>query len=1247
MRTRLTSRLSLLFLSFAVALLVFPAMAFAETVAPDGTTSTSLPTIQSDQADYPPGATVTLTGSNWQAGESVHINVNDTYGASWSRNVAVTADASGNISDSFNLPDYFVSDYDVTATGAQSGTVRTTFTDSPNPNTLTVSPSSAQVTQGNSVNYTATVGYGGNTTAPSCTISLSASGLPTGATASFAPSSRTSTSTADFNSVMTVSTTNATPTGTHTFTVQMTRGAGCQGNGNLTQQVTLVVNSGNQAPVANNDSLTTNEDTAGNVNVLANDTDANNDTLTVTGNTNPSHGTVSRSGGTFTYNPANNYNGSDSFNYTISDGKGGTATATVNISVTAVNDAPVAVDDSYNTNEDNPLTVAAPGVLGNDTDVDSANLTAAKVLNSGPSHGSVTLNPNGSFTYTPDANYNGPDSFKYTASDGTAQSNEATVSITVTAVNDAPTANAQSVSTNEDVAKAITLVGNDVEGSSLTYTIVTDPQHGTLSGTGDSRTYTPDNNYSGSDSFTFKVSDGSLDSNTATVSITVDAVNDAPVANNDSLTTDEDTAGNGNVLTNDTDVDSTTLTATKVTGPTHGTLTFNANGSYTYTPNANYNGPDSFTYNANDGSLDSNTATVSITVNSVNDAPVAQEDTKTTDEDTPLIFPSSDLVANDNKGAANESGQTLRVTAVSNATHGTVSLASEGGNITFTPATDFNGQATFDYRVCDNGSPNECSVETATVNVTVNAVNDAPVAVGDSYNTNEDTVLNVAVPGVLANDSDVDSANLTAVLVSSTSHGSVTLNANGSFSYNPANNYNGSDSFTYKANDGTDSSNVVTVSITVNSVNDAPSFTKGANQTVNEDSGPHSVTGWATNISAGPADENGQTLNFLVSNDNNSLFTTGGQPAVSTNGTLTYTLAANANGSATVSVKLHDNGATANDGDDTSATQTFTITINAVNDNPVIISVSNSGPISEGSSATITVNASDVDNPSGDLSYSFDCNNDSTFEKGPHAANNDSCAFNDEGTYQVNVRVTDGAGGSATDFTNVQVNNANPTIGPLTVSGSGTACNAGNNVNLSFSITDPGSADNISGTIYWGDGQSQTFTGRTVSESHTYAAGSYTVKVVANDGDGGTDTRFSDANAVSLRYNVSQLQDPVNSTGMTMSVFKYGSTVPLKVLITDCNNQPVNGLVPKISFNKVSSSTPNIGINEGLSTQPNDTNFLMRDAGNGQYIYNLSTKSLADGDATYNATITDSKATTTAPATYGPKVTQNFGLRSK
>ncbi len=119
MRTKLRSKVTLLFMTFAVVALIFPAMAFAQ----------GAPTIQSDKADYAPGELVTLTGSNWQPGESVNINVNDDAGQTWSRNVDVTADASGNISDSFNLPDWFVATYKVTATGAQSGVATTSFTD--------------------------------------------------------------------------------------------------------------------------------------------------------------------------------------------------------------------------------------------------------------------------------------------------------------------------------------------------------------------------------------------------------------------------------------------------------------------------------------------------------------------------------------------------------------------------------------------------------------------------------------------------------------------------------------------------------------------------------------------------------------------------------------------------------------------------------------------------------------------------------------------------------------------------------------------------------------------------------------------------------------------------------------------------------------------------------------------------------------------------------------------------------------
>ena len=178
--------------------------------------------------------------------------------------------------------------------------------------------------------------------------------------------------------------------------------------------------------------------------MLANDTDVDSATLTAALVAGPSHGTLTlNANGSFSYTPAANYNGTDTFTYTASDGSLTSNVATVSIVVNSVNDAPVAANDGYTINEDSPLTVVAPGVLGNDTDVDSATITA--VLVAGTAHGSLTLNANGGFSYVPAANYNGSDSFTYKANDGSLDSNVATVSITVTAVNDAPVASDQAV----------------------------------------------------------------------------------------------------------------------------------------------------------------------------------------------------------------------------------------------------------------------------------------------------------------------------------------------------------------------------------------------------------------------------------------------------------------------------------------------------------------------------------------------------------------------------------------------------------------------------------------------------------------------------------------------------------------------------------------------------------------------------------------------------------------------------------
>ncbi len=206
----------------------------------------------------------------------------------------------------------------------------------------------------------------------------------------------------------------------------------------------------------------------------------------------------------------------------------------------------------------------------------------------------------------------------------------------------------------------------------------------------------------------------------------------------------------------------------------------------------------------------------------------------------------------------------------------------------------------------------------------------APTAVADSYTTREDTTLVVPITGtpyngVLFNDTDPDTDPLSAILVSNVATGALVLNANGSFSYAPVANANGAVTFTYKANDGTFDSNTVTATITVTAVNDVPSFTKGADQTVRQEAAAQSVGGWATAITTGPVDEAGQVVDFLVTNDNNPLFSS--QPAVGATGTLAYAPAAGAAGIATVSVRIHDDGGTANGGVDTSAVQSFVIIV--------------------------------------------------------------------------------------------------------------------------------------------------------------------------------------------------------------------------------------------------------------------------------------------------------------------------------
>jgi VCBS repeat-containing protein len=698
--------------------------------------------------------------------------------------------------------------------------------------------------------------------------------------------------------------------------------------------VTITVTPVNDAPVALNDVYSTSEDTTLTVpalGILANDSDVDGDVLSAVLVSDVAHGSLSlNSSGAFTYTPSLNYTGVDTFTYRASDGSLNSGMATVTINVTPLNDAPVALNDAYTINEDTALMVTLPGILANDSDVDGDALTAALVAN--VTRGTLVFNPNGSFTYMPNTNYHGVDTFTYRATDGVLTSAVATVTITINPTNDAPAAIDDAYITLEDTALTILPHGIltndvDVDGDVLTALLVSTTTHGTLSLSNNGAfIYTPSLNYTGVDTFTYRATDSALTSGVATVTITVLPVNDAPVAVNDNYSVNEDTTltiSIPGVLGNDNDVDGNSLTAVLVNGVTHGMLSLSNNGAFIYTPSLNYTGVDTFTYRATDSTLTSGVATVTITVLPVNDAPVAVNDSYSVNEDTPLLISIPGVLGND----SDVDGNSLTAVLVSGVAHGTLTLSNNGAFV-YTPSLNYNGVDSFTYRATDG----VLTSGVATVTITVTPVNDGPsVGEGETASVFEDGQLfytSIGTPqiGVLANDIDADGDPLTAVLVTGVAHGTLVLNPNGSFHYTPTANYFGSDSFSYVAHDGLTSSTPATVSITVLPVNDAPSFSGAGHQRVNQNAPVQSVN-WASNLSAGPANESSQTVAFLVSNDNPALFSA--QPAIAPNGTLTYTPAANTYGSANVSVRLQDNGGTANGGVDTSSEVIFAIVVNS------------------------------------------------------------------------------------------------------------------------------------------------------------------------------------------------------------------------------------------------------------------------------------------------------------------------------
>jgi hypothetical protein len=802
-------------------------------------------------------------------------------------------------------------------------------------------------------------------------------------------------------------------------------------NPDVTPELADITISTGHAPVANADSAVVPENgnrvfpASGPGSLTANDTDADaGDILRVAAVTAAAHGAVAlNDDGSVTYTPAANYSGADAFGYTVSDGLL-TSSAAVSIDVRFGNIPPTAINDFYGVNEDAILAVpAANGVLANDTDVEHDALTA--VLTALPAHGALVFGANGAFTYTPVANYAGPDSFRYKANDGGADSNEATVTIAVGQVNDPPIAEADlytavinqpldvTATFNASLGRYVSgVLANDhdveVEDTApLHAQLVSGPAHGQLVfGADGGFSYVPNADFLGVDSFTYQAVDHfNAVGNTATVTVTValkavsaavnagttvaigsggvdatDPLHSSVITPSAALVTiaqgviSASQAPSGYTFLNQqvnisildpNGVDITASASNPIVlsfaidhslvpaGQDFSTFEMFRNGiripscpGATTIPSAN-NDP---CVTSRSGTPDGDVLLTIITSHAsrwnmgmssaaVGTAPLAANDgVYQADFQMPLIVGAPGILAND----VGRSGLTASVVAGS-AVNGTVQLTPSGA-FTFTPAAAACGAAGFKYVASDeSGAPSNIGTVSVVIDCRPRPVDDAATVLEDSGTT---TI------SVLANDSDPDPGQTLSIT-------SVTQPANGvsavlsamAVTYRPNANFAGTDSFTYTVSDGHGGSATATVTVTVTPVNDAPSFTKGADQAKAGNAGAQSVANWATNISAGPANEAGQLLNFIVTNSNNALFSV--QPVVAPNGTLTYT-PANVAGSATVTVSLHDNGGTANGGVDTSAPQTFTITITVTKTATTTTLTSSPNPSSSGSPVSLT-----------------------------------------------------------------------------------------------------------------------------------------------------------------------------------------------------------------------------------------------------------------------------------------------------
>ncbi|HAS6974829.1 TPA: tandem-95 repeat protein, partial [Vibrio parahaemolyticus] len=777
----------------------------------------------------------------------------------------------------------------------------------------------------------------------------------------------------------------------------------------------------NDAPNAENDVITTEEDTAVTIDVLVNDSDVEGDVLSIQSASVPSEqGSVDIVDGKLVFTPAENFNGEATITYIVTDGDL-TDEANVTVTVTPVNDSPVAVDDTVSTQED---TVVIIDVLPNDSDVDGDKLSIQSATVP-EAQGKVEI-VDGKLVFTPAENFNGHAEITYTVTDGQL-TDEAKVTVTVNPVNDAPTIKVDAVeSITEDAVSTDTVV------ATLTVRDTDTPE--------DQLTVSLENNSNGyfvlvgnevkltqvgvdavnNDELNLKdltisasVSDGVNPTANGSDSLIVNRVNDAPTIDNVILdqVLAEDFASY-TIDLNDAFKDSDSALNFSVFGNSN-VLVSIENGIATISPTADWNGSETLTFTATDPSGESASQTVDFTVTPVVDI---KADSTNVVEDTPTII---NVLGNDTFEGADK---VVSLDAENSPKNGTVIVNSDG-TVTYTPDDNYVGEDAFTYIVTSGGVS-----ESTTVEVNVTPVNDAPVAKNDISTTQEDTAVTI---DVLSNDTDVDGDKLS--IQSATvpeAQGKVEI-VDGKLVFTPAENFNGHAEIIYTVTDGqlTDEAKVT---VTVNPVNDAPTIKVDAVESITEDA--VSTDTVVATLTVRDTDTSEDQLTVSLENNSNGYFVLVGDEVKLTQAGV------DAVNNDELNLKGLTISASVSDGVNPTASDSDSLIVNRVNDAPTI-KVDAVESITEDAVSTDTVVATltvrDTDTPEDQLTVSLENNSNGYFvlvgnevkltQAGVDAVNNDELNLKD---LAISASVSDGVNPTASDSDSLVVNRVNdaPTV---------------------------------------------------------------------------------------------------------------------------------------------------------------------------------------------------------------------------